>query len=105
MRIAKFAGLVLPLVLASACSDVAAPPRFSQPSESLAAIVNGTPTGSAYGNVGALFFDFDADGVTGGDLLCTGSLITPTVYLTAGHCIWTPWTTPSSQFYVSFASD
>ena len=105
MRILKPTLLLSVAVAVSACVDAAAPARLTQSSADLASIVNGTPTGSAYGNVGALFFDFDSDGVSGGDLLCTGSLITPTVYLTAAHCIWTPWTTPSSQFYVSFASD
>ena len=35
----------------------------------------------------------------------TGNLITPTIFLTAAHCVVTPYTPPGSEFYVSFASD
>lgn len=94
----------LPLLLA-ACTDPAAPGGAAPPAAKPSLIVNGTPTGSAYGNVGALMFDFDGDGITGGDEMCTGSLITPTVFLTAAHCVVTQWTPPGSQFYVSFAPD
>jgi V8-like Glu-specific endopeptidase len=69
-------------------------------------IVNGTYTGSNYGSVGALLFDYDHNGVINGDdLFCSGSLISPTVFLTAAHCVVSPDTPPGSQFYVSFASD
>jgi hypothetical protein len=106
MRIPTYAGtLITVALLTSACGDVAAPPELVPNDAGPASIVNGQPTGASYGNVGALLFDFDSDGVSGGDLLCTGSLITPTVFVTAAHCIHTPWTTPASQFYVTFASD
>jgi secreted trypsin-like serine protease len=106
MRVAKSLGtLVSAFVFTSACGDVAAPPQHVSDGGNPSFIVNGEPTGSAYGNVGALMFDFDDDGITGGDLMCTGSLISPTVFLTAAHCIITPWTNSSSQFYVTFASD
>ena len=69
-------------------------------------IVNGEPTGSSYSNVGALLFDFDANGkLNGDDEWCTGSLVAPDVFLTAAHCIVTPYTPPGTQFYVSFAPD
>ena len=69
-------------------------------------IVNGAPAGSEYPSVGALLFDYNRDGVLDGDdEWCTGSLISPTVFLTAAHCIRTPYTPPGSQFYVSFAPD
>lgn len=69
-------------------------------------IVNGEPTGSSYSNVGALLFDFDANGkLDGDDQWCTGSLVAADVFLTAAHCIVTPYTPPGTQFYVSFAPD
>jgi len=70
-------------------------------------IVGGTLTGNAYPAVGALLFDFNADGVINGDdEVCTGSLIAPTVFLTAAHCVYPDRFIPAgSQFYVSFAPD
>jgi hypothetical protein len=43
-----------------------------------AAIMNGTPDGSAHPQVGALVF--------AGEPQCSGTLISPTVFLTAAHC-------------------
>jgi hypothetical protein len=94
--------LITLLFIATACSD--APNPMAAPGH-LRSIVGGDPTGSDYGNVGALLFDYRNDGITGDDEWCTGSLITPTVFLTAGHCVITPYTPPGSQFYVSFAPD
>jgi hypothetical protein len=65
-----------------------------------ALITNGTPTGSAHGNVGALLIDEDADGSI--DFLCSGSLIAETVFLTAGHCVDFP---AGALFFVTFAPD
>jgi len=45
------------------------------------AITGGSPTGDSYGNVGVLVF-YEADG----RYRCTGTLISPTVILTAAHC-------------------
>jgi len=49
-----------------------------------AAITGGTPTGTAYGNVGGLVSPTQySDGTW---LYCSGTLISPTVVLTAAHC-------------------
>jgi hypothetical protein len=64
-------------------------------------IVNGTPTGSAYGNVGAVMYDFRGDGLDADDWFCTGSLISPTVFLTAAHCL--EFLPANAQVYVTFS--
>jgi len=48
------------------------------------AIVNGTLDGNTHPEVGALIAEFRASG--GKDVLCSGTLIAPKVFLTAGHC-------------------
>jgi hypothetical protein len=70
-------------------------------------IVNGVPTGNAYASVGALLFDWwpPLGVVDGDDQWCTGTLISPTVFVTAAHCVVGPDTPRGTQFYVSFASD
>jgi hypothetical protein len=49
------------------------------------AITFGQPDGSLHPQVGALLADYDAES-PGPDVLCTGTVIAPTVFLTAGHC-------------------
>ena len=49
------------------------------------AITFGQLDGNTHRNVGALFADWDPD-TPGPDLLCSGTLISPTVFLTASHC-------------------
>jgi len=101
-RVRSLVPIIVCAVLAGACTDrpqsIAAPPTASF-------IVNGQPTGNLYPAVGALLFDYGNDGITGDDEWCTGSLIAPTVFLTAAHCVITPYTPPGSQFYVSFSPD
>ncbi|MFL5579766.1 MAG: trypsin-like serine protease [Gemmatimonadaceae bacterium] len=93
------AALAALATLAAGCADPAAGPT-SRPS----LIVNGTPTGSAYGSVGALLYDFDGNQkIDGDDQLCTGSLVSATVFLTAAHCV--EFLASGSQLYVSFSPD
>lgn len=94
--------VVLALVAAtllSACDEPITNPQAQYEPE---LIVNGTPTGDQlYGNVGALMYDFNGDGkIQGVEQVCTGSLIAPTVFLTAAHCV-VGWP-PNPQFYVTF---
>jgi secreted trypsin-like serine protease len=51
-----------------------------------AAIVHGEPDQGRHPYVGLLVFDVDVAGVAQPAWRCTGSLISPTVVLTAGHC-------------------
>ncbi|HEV8304028.1 MAG TPA: trypsin-like serine protease [Gemmatimonadales bacterium] len=104
MRLAKhLAAFATAALLLGACSDRPAP---SAAPDRPSFIINGTPTGNAFPSVGALLFDFNADHVINGDdEWCTGSLIAPTVFLTAAHCVFSSYTPPRTQFYVSFSPD
>lgn len=92
---------LVPLFLL-ACDQAAVAPEGGAPGPSF--IVNGVPDGGGHPNVGALLYDFDGDGSLEGDeAFCSGSLIAPTVFLTAGHCL--AWAPAGSQFYVTFDGD
>jgi Trypsin len=97
MRYTGIAAIFLLTATVVACNDGATPAAPTPDDPDL--ITNGTPTGSAYGNVGALIVDEDANGVL--DFICSGSLIAPTVFLTARHCT----ADPPAVYYVSFAPD
>jgi hypothetical protein len=101
-RVRSLVAFVVLSAFVAACSD--RPASIAAP-HTASFIVNGQPTGNLYPNVGALLFDYGKNGITGDDEWCTGSLITPTVFLTAAHCIVTPYTPPGTQFYVSFSPD
>ncbi len=63
-----------------------------------AAITYGTPTGSAYGNVGAMITYRENTGNY--RRICSGTLIAPQVFLTASHC--TVAYGPDDEIFVSF---
>jgi len=100
MRFTRNLAVVATIGLAAAaCSEPTTAP--ARTSDAARHIVNGTFTGSSFGNVGALLVDFNGNGrVDGDDEDCTGSLISPTVFLTAAHCV--EFLAPSTQLYVSF---
>jgi secreted trypsin-like serine protease len=50
------------------------------------AIANGQLDGNLHPNVGALIAEYDSDNPGEKLVLCTGTLVAPKVFLTAGHC-------------------
>jgi hypothetical protein len=66
-------------------------------------IINGSFDGTSHPYVGAMLYDFGGDGVDGTDLLCSGVLIAPTVFLTAAHCVLA--FPQGTDFWVSFDPD
>lgn len=93
----------LPLLLVACDQHPAAPDSDARvPGPSF--IVNGVQDGGGHPNVGAVLYDFNGDGVLeGGEAFCSGSLIAPTVFLTAAHCLY-GWPA-GSQLYVTFDGD
>jgi hypothetical protein len=72
MKKITFAGLILVLLLAASIGTVGA-------------VRNGEPDGDGHPQVGIMVAaDFD----TGSAWRCSGALISPTVFLTAGHCTY-----------------
>ena len=68
------------------------------------AIAFGQPDDNLHPNVGALVADWDPDS-PGPDVLCSGTLIAPTVYLTAAHCTAFLESEGITQAWVTFAAD
>jgi hypothetical protein len=65
------------------------------------AISNGEPDGNGHPHVGA--FAVEAEGEKA--LVCSGTLISPTVFLTAGHCTFFLEPAGFSEVYVTFDSE
>jgi hypothetical protein len=105
MRTYLTCALVLTTALATACGNNPASPGGLASSSASLGIINGTPTGAgSFRHVGALLFDLDKNGVlNANDQLCTGTLISATRFLTAGHCL--AFVPPGSTLGVSFAAD
>jgi secreted trypsin-like serine protease len=66
------------------------------------AITFGQPDGNRHPNVGAVLADYDPDS-PGPDILCSGTLVAPKVFLTAAHCTAFLETEGISQVWVTFA--
>src|ERR671916_3218296 len=79
------------LVLAAAIALVAA--------TTASAITFGEPDGNRHPNVGALVADWNEES-PGPDQFCTGTLVSPTLFLTAAHCMVGWGDTP---IYVTFS--
>jgi hypothetical protein len=65
-----------------------------------AAAITGGQRDEVHTNVGVVRFTTEA-----GRFRCTGTLISPTVVLTAGHCTGTSAESPATNVYVSFNTD
>ena len=64
------------------------------------AITFGEPDGTRHPNVGALVADWNEES-PGPDQFCTGTLVSPTLFLTAAHCM-TDWP-EGTEFWVTFS--
>lgn len=64
------------------------------------AITFGEPDGTRHPNVGALVADWNPDS-PGPDQFCSGTLVSPTLFLTAAHCMF-GWP-EGTQFWVTFS--
>lgn len=94
------AALALLAALAACGENAPSPAAPDAPSR----IINGVPTGGAHGSVGALLYDYDGNGrVDGMEQTCTGTLVSPTVFLTAAHCV--VGYPAGARFYVSFDAE
>ena len=64
------------------------------------AVVPATPDGNGHPNVGTMVAEWLTPGVK--DIVCSGTLVAPRVFLTAAHCDVRPDGVPADQVYVSF---
>ncbi len=78
------------LVMLAACQEAAVGPEADRPGGAPGFLVQGAPDLQGHGNVGLLAFDVDgSEGPLPPFALCTGSVLSETVFLTAAHCIET----------------
>ena len=102
---------VVPLLLAAltvgACADPVAPAGGLLAPEGPALIVNGSPdAANAWPAVGALMYDRDGDGTFAArERRCTVTLISPTHFLTAAHCLVGLPANVTGRLAVSFEGD
>jgi hypothetical protein len=81
-------------VVALACATVAVVAATAN------AITFGEPDGMRHPNVGALVADWNPDS-PGPDQFCSGTLVSPTLFLTAAHCMF-GWD-EGTDFWVTFS--
>ena len=98
MQRLRWIGTITLLLAAAACADRVTAPAVATGAPNF--IIGGTPTGTGFGAVGAPMLDFAGDGLDPDDWFCTGSLISPTVFLTAAHCL--DFFPAGTQLYVTF---
>ena len=105
IRCGSVRALAISFLCQCCCSSLLAVIAVAIFARSASAITNGTLDGTKHPNVGALLAEWRTPGVK--EELCTGTLISPTVFLTASHCTayLESLGIPTSQIWVSFDQD
>ncbi len=97
MKSAGLAALSACAIVAAGCNDIT---DTSSEIPAPAFVTGGTADGNAHPHVGTLLFVQNGEGY----FSCTGTLISPTVMLTAGHCVESQGRT-NDVTYVRFTED